>query len=595
MAEMKVSINECAAPRSADAAPRDAAVASLLDDVEQPAILIDVALPNFPIVAVSAGYLALTACTIDDIVGQGVDVLTSNVPKAYRSKSARTDQTDYLRHCGSLSSEGVIAETRIVQQALRKDGSMYTTMNFFGLSVLSRKRYVLVCMRNIGENLGPRLTAAALSEHEEEMRSVFRDLRWTLRRNLAAKPRRGRDPANVASDATSRGSFGVDGSDGWGNRRQDVLDSSGPIQPFAFYDARLQHHCVLRNRYTVERREPNEIANNCCMVFSNRPLNFSEVGLTFAVKVDKSADFMGLPFLGITTREPEDTANLYPTVAKGLGASTMAGGVCEAHHRSKSDHFQIGFKVPPVEEVQTWQCLPKNGPVPCVVAGDVLTLIHTWAGRLQLLKNGETFVDVETGHPLDTGCVHYAFVDVCFSAATLSVLPNEPGCTAYGKPHEICKEVCADSRQKALARCAAKDPAQQARIMAMLYATRTMASLETVDPFDDAETADNNDCGTETVASSLNRSVSCAGPSVGPIAEDAEDFADAGADSGKLGERARSSAPSVAGRCPAAAEFLASPGRVAEESWLPWQKVAIGAMPLLAIGLVCGMVMARKR
>mmetsp|Transcript_96652 Transcript_96652/g.249890 ORF Transcript_96652/g.249890 Transcript_96652/m.249890 type:complete len:606 (-) Transcript_96652:264-2081(-) len=503
---------------------------SLLDDVHEPAILIDVNAPKCPIVGVSAGWLELTGCDKRTFIGEGVDRLTLDVPTALRSKSSALDQHDFLLQCSNNNTD-VMSEMRFVQQAVRKDGSMYTMMGFYGLCVLRRKRYVLGCIQHLGENFA-RLTMKQLNETEEAMRVRFRQLRCDLRKELVAQR------AFKFASGSSTASFGSDPTtsedsttttcqeseerepvmpqvnlkcNGWALRREKILAVS-PSEPFTFYHERLQHHCVLRNSCrTAERREANELANNCCMVFSNRPLVFSKVGLTFRVRVDKVAEFRGLPFLGITRREPEDKRCLYPEVVKGLGASAMVGGMQEAHVRDKEEHFQIGFKPPPREEVQSWQTWSKSSPAPSVCEGDVLTFIYTWSGRMQLLKSKEDsherqlIMDIDTERPLDTGCVHYAMADVCFSAAALTVLADEhePELAPGAEPAP-----CAEPAEPLAADChLVQSWLKDARNNNMCQRTRTMGSLPTCVPSVNDDnliegTETGYDMGTSTLSSS---------------------------------------------------------------------------------------------
>jgi len=106
----------------------------------------------------------------------------------------------------------------------------------------------------------------------------------------------------------------------------------------------------------------------------------------------------------------------------------LCGACGEAFARDKWEHFVIGFKPPPQEEVQSWSCQPqllphkRRAPVQ-VKSGDILGCLYGKDGRIRLWHNGALVLNFDVGRPAEEDVDYYAVVDVCLSAYCLTVLP----------------------------------------------------------------------------------------------------------------------------------------------------------------------------
>jgi len=153
-------------------------------------------------------------------------------------------------------------------------------------------------------------------------------------------------------------------------------------------------------------------------------------GLSFRVRVESTTSlFLGLPFVGFTTRRPTSEANNCPQLSKCLAESIVVGGCGEAFARDKSTHYVMGFRKPPETEIQSWSLQPdlpshEREPPAEVKPGDGIECRYTWGGRIQFLVNDSMVLDFDTGRPLNEDTNFYAVVDVCFSAASLTLMPD---------------------------------------------------------------------------------------------------------------------------------------------------------------------------
>jgi hypothetical protein len=181
-------------------------------------------------------------------------------------------------------------------------------------------------------------------------------------------------------------------------------------------------------------------------------------GIFFAFRVDDAVQtFDGLPLVGFTKRKPTDSTDLYPMVSRCLGSSALIGACGEAVARDQHDHFKIGFKQPPQDEVETWSLEPnlpphKRRPPVSIQAGDVLGCMYTNEGRLQLWHNGALILDFDIRRPLQKDADYYAVVDVCFSVYSLTLLPmSSPTDDIPIVSHPPVIESVDDGREDALA------------------------------------------------------------------------------------------------------------------------------------------------
>lgn len=386
----------------------------LIDEDDAPALLADALCHDCPIVGVTNGFVRLTGYSRERMLGRNCRVLLDGVPEVAISKSGRKNLRDFCRMC-LFPGMSQLSEVTCMQANARLDGSQFTNFFTVGLCFVDKHPYILGVQTLVGEGLLVRMTQSHVRDVAEESRATL----LRLRDRLCA------------------------------SREQPPEQCQGaPIQhpDFGFYSERLQDHCILFDHFrTAIRREPHELATNC-LVFSDTPVRRSGQGLFFALLVsDVVGTFDGLPVLGFTKRKPVDAADLYPSVAKCLGASVLIGACGEAFARDKHEHFCIGFKLPPSSEVQTWALQPdtpphKRSPPFRLRAGDTLGCLYTYGGRLQLWRNGAKTMDFDVGRPVEAGIDYFAVVDVCFSACSVTLIsmapPPEAEVTAPLQPEE---------------------------------------------------------------------------------------------------------------------------------------------------------------
>lgn len=388
-----------------------------LEQMQDSALLVEVASERRAIVGASAGFLRSVGLSPDDVLGADInEVITRGAPAVAVSRSAMKNVSNFCSMCARHEVEQ-ISETQVVQPCSRKDGSTFTALSYMGLCEVLLTRFVLVVHMHLGEGIVVRLKEAQRMEQAEVARETFKRLRGELLRQAAAAM----GPEELLS-GTSPGSFS---------------SSASVCRSFAFDSGRLQEHCMLANGgRTAMRREADELPAGC-LVFSDRPVRALESGdLRFALRVDGIAKgFTGVPLVGFTRRRPRDCPDLHPRVSYCLGESVLVGGAgCRAFARDQHEHFKIGFKQPPQNEVETFSLPPEldAGGKPKVMSpklkvGDIIECVYTQAGRVQFWLNEERLLDFDVGRPIDHSLEHYAVVDVCLAAASLTIVPLKEG------------------------------------------------------------------------------------------------------------------------------------------------------------------------
>lgn len=372
-------------------------IGRLLSSVKDGAvILVDTLGRDCPVVGTSPGVERLTGFSAEDLLGFNCRVMLNGVPDYAISRSARKNLADYCRTCRSPDISH-IAECTALQANARKDGSVFQNHLTLGRCVLRQRPYILGVLSAVGEGVASQPTPARLEEATETALAALVQVRGLLERETAeavsASVRTGQLPAACG-----------------------------------FFSERLQDHCILTNGgRTAMRREPQELPRNC-LLFGDRPSALTREGLAFELRVDAvEGSFEGLPLLGFTRRRPQAGPGLFPTVSMCLGASVLVGAAGEAFARDQEEHFRVGFRPPPEQEVMSWSLEPgvprhqRHAPVQ-LRPGDVIGCTYTWAGTLQFRLNGEAVLDFDVGRPIDAGAEYFAVVDVCFSAAALTLL-----------------------------------------------------------------------------------------------------------------------------------------------------------------------------
>lgn len=372
-------------------------VGCVLDNEEDAMLLVDPLCHDDPIVGASRGFTASTGYQRGDVIGRNCRMMMQGVPEVAVSKSVRKN----LRNFSSMSClQGVsdISEVASIQPNARQDSSHFCNFFLVGRVTVCGSPYLLGVLLPLGEGLFAKIPSPQLVEVTEKARAAFRRMRERLR-SLEG-------PASASS----------------------VPVATTAKEGFTFYAERLQDHCILFNGgRSVMRREPQELSTNC-MVFSSTPVHQTPAGLFFAFLVDDAVPtFEGLPIVGFTRRRPADAPTLYPAVSRCQGASVLVGGCGEAFARDKMEHFKIGFKPPPQEEVTTWALQPNLPPhkrrTPVKPqAGDVIGCMYTREGRVQLWFNGAAVLDFDVGKPVDESAEYYAVIDVCLAVYGLTLL-----------------------------------------------------------------------------------------------------------------------------------------------------------------------------
>lgn len=394
------------------------AVGHLLDNEEDSLLLVDPLGYDCPVVGISRGFSETSGHLREHVMGQNCRMMLTGVPEVAVSQSVRKNLRDFSRMCRAMDLDH-IAEVTSLQPNARRDGSQF--MNFFliGRIMVRSHPYLLSVQHAVGEGLFVKLTGPLLEQVSESVRAIFKRVRTLLESHLAVEfPRLEPQPP-----AASPG--------------------------FSFFAGRLQDHCMIRRQgMTALRREPQELATNC-LVFGDQPVRQTLDGVFFAVLVDDAVTtFEGLPTVGFTRRRPCDGPGLYPTVSRCLGASVLVGACGEAFARDQVEHFRIGFRPPPQDEVQSWSLEPhlpphKRRPPVSVSRGDVFGCQYTRSGRIQLWWNGTLVLDFDTGRPVEENADYYAVVDVCLSAYCLTLLPmssptDDVGCAVPATAVSSC-------------------------------------------------------------------------------------------------------------------------------------------------------------
>jgi len=410
----------------------------LLDDISDPALMVNVADPTFSVVGASAGYRRLTGHSVDDVLGRAAtEVLSWGAPEHSVSRSANKNVVDFCRMCRDAEMED-ISQTAVVQPRTTKEGSQLTVLSLLGFIEVLRKPYVLIVQEPLGEGLLVRVSAERREELTEKCRNTFRRIRRKLQTKAFISNSSDFGPSE--SDAESVCSVSsqryVPKRTHWnlrGHRRESVLlEPPWALPDFAFFRDRLQERCILSaDGCSASRRELHELQNGC-LVFSDRPLRRCSSGLHFEFRVDRvTKSFDGLPLVGFTRRKPTDEVGLHPLVATCLGASVLVGTGCKAYARDKHEHFKMGFRLPPQDEVQTWSAHEGSSHMSCrkISVGDVVACTYTTQGRIQYRVNQEKIFDFDIGRPIQDGVDYYAVLDVCFSAGTVTLLPTPEDAT----------------------------------------------------------------------------------------------------------------------------------------------------------------------
>jgi len=371
-------------------------VGKFLDDEKEDAVLlVDALCFDCPIIGISEGFTKLTGFPREQVIGRNCRLMLGSVPEVSISKSVRKNLRDFVRMC-RLRDLDRISEVSSLQPNCRTNGTHFMNLFMIGRVMVRHHPFLLGVQTAIGEGPFVKLSGKDMEKATEASRQTFQ--------RFAARLRPAEEPLM---------------------HEPSVHQTS----PFRWYGDRLQDHCcLLHNRRTALRREPQELATNC-LVFGDTPIRRSADGLFFAIAInDAVTTFEGLPLVGFTKRKPQDKVDLYPTVSRCLGLSVLIGSSGEAFARDKLEHFRIGFKQPPQEEVQSWTTQPhlqphKRRPPVNVTKGDVLGCLYTNEGRLQLWHNGALVLDFDVERPVDQAADYYAVADVALSTYSVTVLP----------------------------------------------------------------------------------------------------------------------------------------------------------------------------
>lgn len=399
-------------------------ISGLLAQIEDAIVLADPLKSDCPVTGASPGFLQMTGYSENELLGSNCRLLLNGVPDTAISRSTRQNLRDF---CSQCSLPGVVhaGEAWATQPNARKDGTVF--VNFFALRLLRilGRPFVLSAHVPAGEGAVVRMSADLSTTLKQEVRNALKRAGKALEESAAK--------LNISLDSVATPSRGLTAEDPAG--RPD----------FRFYHKRLQDHCLLfDDGYTAQRREPEELPIGC-LVFSDRNLKPLPQGFGFSVRVHLvSPGFKGLPQLGLTRRKPVDEFDLFPAVTKCLGQSCLIGSTGEATCRDQESHFVMRFKSPPPEEVETWSWQPGRPrhlqhPPANIAVGDILDVLWTWDGHLQLYLNDRLLLSFDIQRKPDPEGEYYAVVDCCFSAAGLSLvrskrqlaLPDSPGLQAF--------------------------------------------------------------------------------------------------------------------------------------------------------------------
>lgn len=377
-------------------------IGRLVGELSDAAFVADPLSEGCPFIGMSKGFAALTGYASEELIGRTWDALLEGVPVQYVSRSARQDAQDYIAACQSTGL-WQIAEVQLVQPNRRRDGGLFVNFLLLGHCHFQGQSYIIGVPSSLGEGAFVQASRVQLAQAFEDARAVFKRVQGLFR-----------------------------------SQTFEVADLSSlsklSCSEFGFYAERLQDRCVLMDGgRTAMRREAGQVPRGC-LLFGDRPLRpKAGSGLAFEVRVvGVTQGFSGLPVLGFTRRRPLDCANLYPSVAKCLGASALIGGTGTASARDEESHFKIGFRPPPAVEVSEWPAsLSETEAAGATLQdGDVLRVAYTEEGRLELTLNGSLILACDTGRQLDADAEYFAVVDVCLEACGVTLIaPRARGFT----------------------------------------------------------------------------------------------------------------------------------------------------------------------
>lgn len=107
----------------------------------------------------------------------------------------------------------------------------------------------------------------------------------------------------------------------------------------------------------------------------------------------------------------------------------LIGAAGEAFARDQHEHYQMGFRRPPESEISSWTSDPekrshkRSAPVN-LQRGDRLGCLYTTSGHIELWHNSKRILKFNVQRPVATDTDYYAVVDVCFTAYSLTILPQ---------------------------------------------------------------------------------------------------------------------------------------------------------------------------
>jgi hypothetical protein len=304
-----------------------------LDEFDEVLFLLSTSCEGCPIVGASAGLVRFTCFGSEELLGSHRSALSQGVPHVAVSKSAGKTIENFCESC-LLEGLELIAECNTVQVNARKDGSHYTCYLTLSRCLLQGRTYILGLQQLVGEGCSMRLS----SQKEAEMKEVARSVSCRTRALLRARCSRSARVLGAAmgiSQSVPKQTISFDSSEGFRkNRMSDV--------PFAFSTARLQDQTMLCNGcLTAVRRESLELPTGC-LVFGDRPMEFSSQGLGFSLRVNEiTKSFDMSPLLGFTRRLPADDPDMIPRSAKCLGQSVLVGACGEAFARDHRESFKM--------------------------------------------------------------------------------------------------------------------------------------------------------------------------------------------------------------------------------------------------------------
>eukprot|EP00450_Noctiluca_scintillans_P013663 CAMPEP_0194493706 /NCGR_PEP_ID=MMETSP0253-20130528/11843_1 /TAXON_ID=2966 /ORGANISM="Noctiluca scintillans" /LENGTH=411 /DNA_ID=CAMNT_0039334723 /DNA_START=1 /DNA_END=1236 /DNA_ORIENTATION=+ len=365
--------------------------AAPIDVLSFPALLFDPAQTCHPIVGTSKLFRSLVGLSHTELMDTSFGKLLDRVPVYLVSRSAMVNLADF---CKSSIQHDVyrVGEVSILQTMVRADSSYFMAHLSLGLCVIGRVPFVLVALQVAGEGTG----CGVGQEYQISLKEQGLKLLENGRRDLA----------------------GVNGP--------PLSLEDSPVA-FRFYSERLQEHCLLLGDGTSAARREADVLPAGCMLISDRPLQKTSCGLSFSLRVDRlEPTFIGLPVLGFTRCAPRDVACLYPTNVRCFAQSVLIG----SHGATASDaahHHVMGIKKPQQHEIRTWEPAADSKALldrSQLQENDVVECRYTWEGRLQTFHNGVLLMDFDVARPLQADVQYFAIVDVCLTAACVSLVPR---------------------------------------------------------------------------------------------------------------------------------------------------------------------------